>query len=78
VVEVSQGEIWRADLPEPTGSGREFRSVVVVQGSAIRRARNYSALPAGLPDKCWDSGNCESVKRSFSWEVERKYEVGYH
>ena len=37
---VSQGEIWWADLPEPTGSGPGFRRpVVVVQGDALNRSR---------------------------------------
>lgn len=37
---ISQGEIWWADLPAPTGSGPGFRSpVVVVQGDALNRSR---------------------------------------
>jgi mRNA interferase MazF len=33
---ISQGEIWWADLPTPTGSGPGFRRpVVVVQGDAL-------------------------------------------
>ncbi len=37
---ISQGEIWWADLPEPTGSGPGFRRpVVVVQSDAINRSR---------------------------------------
>ena len=37
---ISQGEIWWADLPEPTGSGPGFRRpVVVVQGDALNRSR---------------------------------------
>lgn len=37
---VSQGEIWWADLPSPTGSGPGFRRpVVVVQGDALNRSR---------------------------------------
>lgn len=37
---VSQGEIWWADLPGPTGSGPGFRRpVVVVQGDALNRSR---------------------------------------
>ncbi len=36
----SQGEIWWADLPDPTGSGPGFRRpVVVVQGDALNRSR---------------------------------------
>ena len=37
---ISQGEIWWADLPPPTGSGPGFRRpVVVVQGDALNRSR---------------------------------------
>lgn len=33
---ISQGDVWWADLPEPTGSGPGFRRpVVVVQGDAF-------------------------------------------
>ena len=40
MVEVSQGEIWWADLPEPTGSGPGFRRpVVVVQGNHLNQSR---------------------------------------
>lgn len=37
---ISQGEIWWADLPAPTGSGPGFRRpVVIVQGDALNRSR---------------------------------------
>lgn len=37
---ISQGEIWWADLPTPTGSGPGFRRpVVVVQGDGLNRSR---------------------------------------
>jgi len=40
VVEVSQGEVWWAELPEPNGSGPGFhRPVVVVQGNHLNRSR---------------------------------------
>jgi mRNA interferase MazF len=39
-VVISQGEIWWADLPAPTGSGRGFRRpVAVVQGDAMNQSR---------------------------------------
>jgi len=39
-VVISQGEIWWADLPAPTGSGPEFRRpVAVVQGDALNQSR---------------------------------------
>ena len=37
---ISQGEVWWAELPAPTGSGKGFRRpVVVVQGDALNRSR---------------------------------------
>jgi mRNA interferase MazF len=38
---ISQGEIWWADLPEPTGSGPGSRrpTVIVIQGDAFNRSR---------------------------------------
>ena len=37
---ISQGEVWWADLPEPTGAGPGLRRpVVVVQGDALNRSR---------------------------------------
>ena len=42
---ISQGEIWWADLPEPTGSGPGLRRpVVVVQGDAMNRSRIATAV----------------------------------
>jgi mRNA interferase MazF len=39
-VVISQGDIWWADLPDPTGSGPGFRRpVVVVQADALNRSR---------------------------------------
>ena len=40
MVEIAQGEVWWADLPEPTGSGPGFRRpVVVVQGNPLNQSR---------------------------------------
>ncbi|MCR4375006.1 MAG: type II toxin-antitoxin system PemK/MazF family toxin [Acidobacteria bacterium] len=40
MVEVAQGDIWWAELPEPTGSGPGFRRpIVVVQGNSLNRSR---------------------------------------
>src|ERR1035437_10254011 len=37
---ISQGEVWWADLPAPTGSGPGFRRpVAIVQGDALNRSR---------------------------------------
>jgi mRNA interferase MazF len=39
-VVIAQGEIWWADLPEPSGSEPGFRRpVIVVQGDAFNRSR---------------------------------------
>ena len=40
MVEVSQGEIWWAELPDRAGSGPGFRRpVVIVQGDHLNRSR---------------------------------------
>lgn len=37
---ISQGDVWWADLPRPTGSGPGFRRpVVVIQGDPLNRSR---------------------------------------
>ncbi len=37
---IAQGEIWRANLPDPTGSGPGFRRpVLVVQGDGLNFSR---------------------------------------
>jgi mRNA interferase MazF len=42
---ISQGEIWWADLVDPTGSGPGFRRpVVVVQGDSFNRSRIATVL----------------------------------
>lgn len=40
MVEITQGDVWWAELPAPTGSGPGFRRpIVVVQGNALNRSR---------------------------------------
>jgi mRNA interferase MazF len=40
VVTISQGEVWWAELPAPTGSGPGFRRpVVIVQGNPLNRSK---------------------------------------
>lgn len=40
MVEVAQGEVWWAELPEPAGSGPGYRRpVVVVQGNPLNQSR---------------------------------------
>lgn len=47
MVEVAQGEIWWAELPEPAGSGPGFRRpVVVVQGTPLNRSRIATVRPS--------------------------------
>ncbi len=42
---IAQGEVWWADLPEPSGSEPGFRRpVVVVQGDAFNRSRIDTAV----------------------------------
>lgn len=45
---VAQGEVWWADLPDPTGSGPGFRRpIVVLQSDALNRSR--LATVVGVP-----------------------------
>ena len=40
MVDIAQGDIWWADVPDPTGSGPGFRRpVLVVQGNHLNRSR---------------------------------------
>ena len=42
---ISQGEVWWADLPDPSGSEPGFRRpVVVVQGDAFNRSRMATVI----------------------------------
>jgi len=42
---IFQGEIWWADLPDPTGSGPGFRRpVIVVQGDSFNRSKITTVL----------------------------------
>jgi len=46
---ISQGEVWWANLPEPSGSEPGFRRpVVVVQGDAFNRSRIATVVCAPL------------------------------
>lgn len=45
MVELAQGELWWADLPEPEGSGPGLRRpVVIVQGDHLNRSRIATAV----------------------------------
>jgi len=55
VVEVSQGEVWWADLPEPAGSAPGFRRpVVIVQGDHLNRSRIATVV-------------CVPLTRNLTW-----------
>ena len=52
MVEVAQGDVWWAELPEPTGSGPGFRRpVVVVQGNPLNRSRIATVVCVPLTSK---------------------------
>lgn len=52
MVEVQQGEIWWAELADPTGSGPGFRRpVVVVQGEPLNRSRIATVVCVPLTSK---------------------------
>ncbi len=45
MVEIAQGEVWWAELPDPTGSGPGFRRpVVIVQADHLNRSRIGTAV----------------------------------
>lgn len=49
MVTVSQGDVWWADLPDPSGSGPGFRRpVVVVQSNAFNRSRLATTIVVPL------------------------------
>ena len=46
---ISQGEVWWADLPEPTGSAPGYRRpIVVVQGDAFNRSEIATVVTVPL------------------------------
>jgi mRNA interferase MazF len=57
MVEVLQGEIWWAELPDPSGSGPGFRRpVVIVQGNPLNRSRLGTAV-------------CVPLTSNLKWEA---------
>jgi mRNA interferase MazF len=49
MVEVTQGDIWWADLPDPVGSGPGLRRpVVIVQGNGLNRSRIETVVCVSL------------------------------
>ena len=67
---ISQGEVWWADIPPPTGSGPGFRRpVVVVQGDALNRSRIATAVCVPLTSNLrWADapGNVKLAARTTS------------
>ena len=65
---VSQGEVWWADLPAPTGSGPGVqRPVVVVQGDALNRSRLATVVCVPLTsNRRWANapGNLQLMARA--------------
>jgi mRNA interferase MazF len=65
VVDVAQGEVWWADLPEPTGSGPGFRRpVVVVQGNPLNRSRIATVVCVPLTSNLTWAGAPGNVRLS--------------
>jgi mRNA interferase MazF len=68
MVDVQQGDVWWADLPDPVGSGRGFRRpVVVVQGDSLNRSRIATVVCVPLTSKLvWADapGNVRLTARS--------------
>ena len=45
MVEIRQGEVWWADLSEPSGSGPGFRRpILVIQGNPFNESRIFSVV----------------------------------
>lgn len=67
MVEVQQGEIWWAELADPTGSGPGYRRpVVVVQGEPLNRSRIATVVCVPLTSNlAWAEapGNVELSRR---------------
>jgi mRNA interferase MazF len=64
-VVISQGEIWWASLPEPTGSGPGFRRpVLVVQGDALNRSQLATVVCVPLTSNLKWSGAPGNVSLS--------------
>ncbi len=54
---ISQGEVWWADLAQPSGSGPGYRRpVVVVQGDALNRSRIATVVCVPLTSNLLWSG----------------------
>ena len=73
MVDITQGDVWWAELPEPTGSGPGFRRpIVVVQGNHLNRSRiatvvcvplTSNTIWAGAPGNVLLSGKMTGLSR---------------
>ena len=65
---ISQGDIWWAELPAPSGSAPGFRRpVVIIQGDALNRSRIATAIVIPLTSNLrWSNapGNVPLSKRA--------------
>ena len=65
MVDVAQGDVWWADVPEPAGSGPGFRRpVLVVQGNALNRSRIATVVCVPLTSKTVWAGAPGNVRLS--------------
>ena len=66
MVDLAQGEVWWAELPDPAGSGPGFqRPVVVVQGNSLNRSRVATAVCVPLTSNLnWaDAPGCTRLSK---------------
>ena len=68
MVDIAQGEVWWADLPEPAGSGPGFRRpVVVVQGNHLNRSRIATVVCVPLTSNLlWAGAPCNTLLQAKS------------
>ena len=65
MVDIAQGDVWWADLPEPTGSGPGVRRpVVVVQGNPLNRSRIATVVCVPLTSNAVWTGAPGNVRLS--------------
>ena len=65
MVDIAQGDVWWADLPEPAGSGPgSRRPVVVVQGNHLNRSRIATVVCVPLTSNILWAGAPGNVRLS--------------
>ena len=70
---VAQGQVWWADLPDPTGSGPGVqRAVIVVQGDAFNRSRISAVVAVPLMSNLrWADAACNVLLSARSTGLPR-------